>query len=388
MPKDNQTSDPLLKTLSKERMKRLMDIDSYLSRRGREDNPASIAELCDHLGITDLNQRRGIRKNIDSLWELSESDESNFKMIRVSSGKDRSVRYMIKPGHSLFRRTLADLFGRDLTPVEKKLAHDIFHNLERFQIPGLRHIEELTEVSASGPSERLAGRICIDLGVKAPERSQVRLFSGLFEAIAARKVIRLHYRPMRNISDIESEPSSILFCPWKLKLFGDRWSLIGMASSDSFILKFYLDQIVAFEDTGKVFMEAEVQRLDGIFDNIIGMDAPRHLCERHPDPTGIEEPEDIYVWVDPVRVQYLRSFPLHPSMDEIDDDCDLSRELREKYPGLPEGGSIFSMKVYVNHPLKQTLAMYLDRMIVLEPESLRLDLQQRVARMHDLYGAL
>ena len=386
MPSEEQNSGKLDKTLSHERMKKLIDIDEFLTRRGRDGNPASIAEICAHLGITDKNQQRGIRKNIDSLWEMSETDDTQFKMEKITD--EKITRYMIRPGHSLFHRNIVDIYERDLTLAEKKLICDIFSNLGGFRITGLKHIEDLTKESTEGLGKELAGRKCIDLGVKAPERDRSILFSGLFEAIAARRVIRLFYRPMRNLSDTDSGPSSILFCPWQLRRFGDRWGLIGAAKSDGFILKLYLEQVESFEDTGETFRETEIQRLDGIFDNVIGMDAPRHLCERNPDPGKAEQLQDIYVWVDPVRVQYLRSFPLHYSMDELDEEWEVTQELRKKYPGLPEGGAIFSMSVYVTHTLKQLLVSYIDRMIVLEPESLRLDLEERIGKMKELYGAL
>ena len=281
-----------------------------------------------------------------------------------------------------------DIYDRDLTVAEKKLICDIFSNLGGFRIAGLKHIEDLTKESTAGLSKGLADRKCIDLGVKAPERNRSILFSGLFEAIAARKVIRLFYRPMRNLSEADSIPSSILFCPWQLRRFGDRWGLIGAAKSDGFILKLYIEQVVSFEDTGETFRDTEMQRLDGIFDDVIGMDAPRHLCVRHPDPETVEKPEDIYVWIDPERVQYLRSFPLHYSMDELDEDWDETRQLRLRYPSLPEGGAIFRMNVYVTHTLKQALMTYINRMIVLEPEYLRLDLEDRIGKMKALYAGL
>ncbi len=386
MPNEESKSEKADKTLSKERMTKLIKIDQFLTRCGRDGTPVSIAEICAHLGLKDKNQQRGIRKNIDSLWELSESEDTQFKMERISDGK--TSRYMIKPGHSLFHRNLVDIYDRDLTQPEKKLICDIFSNLGGFKITGLKHIEDLTKESTAGLSKELSERKCLDLGVKAPERDRSILFSRLFEAIALRKEVKLYYRPMRNLSDHDSAPSSILFCPWLLKRFGDRWGLIGAAKSDGFILKLYLDQVESFEETGETFREDEMQRINGIFDDVIGMDAPRHLCERRPDPTAIEEPQDVYVWVDPLRVEYLRSFPLHYSMDELDEEWEITQELRKKYPGLPAVGAIFSMSVYVTHSLKQLLVSYIDRMIVLEPESLRLDLAERIGRMKDLYTVL
>lgn len=385
MPTDKETSSPLLKTLSVERMKRLMLIDEFLSRRGREQHPATIAEICSYLKISDDNQKRGIRKNIDSLCELSDDENSHFKIIKTD---EKPVRYMIAPGHSLFHRNFNDLFERDLNNTEKKLLMDIFKTMGSFDIPGMRNINDLAKEANSGISKELSERRCIDLGIKSPDRKHKTLLSGLFEAIASHKVIRLFYKPMNKLSDNSVETSSILFCPWQLKLFGDRWGLIGMAKSDGFILKFYLEQIESFEEEGTTYREAEMQRIDRLFDNLVGMSTPRHLCMRNPEPAMIEEPQDIYVWVDPLRVQYLRSFPLHYSMDELDEDWDITRELRKKFPGLPEGGAIFQMNVYVTYSLKQLLISYFDRMVVLEPESLRLDIEDRISRMMNLYEAL
>lgn len=389
--KSSKTTDPLAKTISRARMERLMLIDEFLTRRGREGEPATTAEICSFLGLSE-NQERGVRKNLKSLCELSDDIEkcsdfpkSAFKLIKNEDSVP--VTYMIEPGHSLFRRDLNSLFYRDLSYAEKKLIGDIFKTMGSFGIPSLKHIEDLTKEAGSGLSKELSEKECVDLGVKPPEDKS--LFSSLFDAIASRSVIKLYYRPMKLLSDSSAPISSIMFCPWQLKVFPDhRWGLIGMDASDGFILKFYLNQIESIVKYSDKYDEREMKRMKRLFDNVVGMSAPKCLCKKKPAPEDMEYPQDVYVWVDPCRVQYLRSFPLHDTMDEIEDSSEQARLLRNKYPGLPEGGAFFWMNVYISHSLKQLLASYLDRMIVLEPESLRIDLEERIGNMKTIYESL
>lgn len=377
MNDDNIYTDaqnPLERTLNAARMKTFLRIDEFLSQRGRDENPASITEIAKELGLK-KNQERGLRINMEHLCELSDDKISSFAITKVRTG--RSTKYMIMPGHSLFHHNLNE--------TEKKLIDDLFHIMGCFDNPNLRQVEDLRK-AASGSSDKQERAKCVDFGIQAP--ADKTLFSRLFDAISDRRVIDLTYKPMQWLSDSTTEEKTITFCPWQIKLFGDRWGLIGMAQEDGYILKFYLDQIASIKVWSDQFDEKEKKRMEYLFDNLVGMSTPRHLCEKRPDPETVVYPEDVYVWVHPKRAQYLRNFPLHPNMDEIDSASEQARELLKKYPTLPEGGSIFWMSVYITHPLKQLLVSYLDRMIVLEPESLRIDLEERIGRMHGLYRDL
>lgn len=390
--KSGKTNDPLAKVGSN-RMQWLMLIDEFLTKRGREGEPATIAEICAFLGVSE-NQERGVRKNIKSLCELSDElarnkdfPKSAFKLVR--NEKVTPATYMIEPGHSLFRRDLNSLFYRDLSYAERKLLGDIFKTMGSFEIPSLKHIEDLAKEAGTILSNELFESKCVDLGVKAPEGAGKSLFSSLLDAIASRSIVKLNYRPMHKLSNSSEDVSSIRFCPWQLKVFpGNRWGIIGMDASDGYILKFYLQQIHSIVKQSEKFNEQEMKRMKGLFDNVVGMSTPRCLCLKKPAPEDMEYPQDVYVWVDSRRVQDMRSFPLHDNMDEIDDDSLQAQEFRVKYPGLPEGGTFFFMNVYVTHTLKQLLVCYLDRMVVLEPQSLRIELEERIGNMKTIYESL
>lgn len=366
--KANRPQDPMSKTLSVNRMRTLIKLDEFLTQRGRDDEPATIAEICAMLGVKDKNHERGVRKNLEALWDLSESRESSFRIVKKSS--DSRLKFMIEPGHSLFRR--------DLNESERHLVNDLFQTLGNFKLPKFSQIEDLVK-EAGVPDKRKI----VDFGVKTPANRSI--FSQLFDAIASRRVIRLFYLPMHMIES-EENPSQIMFCPWQLKVFGDRWSLVGMDASDGYILKFYLDQISKIEVQGETYDEDEMKRMDPLFKNTVGMSTPRHLCEKDPDPVNVVESQDVYFWADSRLRQSLLSFPIHENMDMLDPESETSLVLRAKYPGIPEGGSFFWMNVYVTEPLKQALAGHLDRLLVLEPESLRQQFQNRVSRLHTLYS--
>lgn len=370
--KDPNSEKKEPKGISASRLMKLIEIDEFLTRRGRDNDPATIEEICKALGMK-KEQERGIRKNLEELSEISEHSKTTFKITRSS---DKPVRYVIEPGHSLFRRGLND--------AEKRLISDIFRIMGNFNLPSFSQVEDLLKDSESG--QIVSVLKCVDFGIQPPANKTI--FSQLFDAIADRKIIEFSYKPVRYLSDKSAVERTISFCPWQLKLFGDRWGVIGMANSDGYIVKFYLDQIMEIKILRERFDEREMSRMNHLFDSVVGMSTPDHLCRKNPDPASVEYPQDVYVWVDQERVQYLRTFPIHPNMDEIDDSSQDAIKLRAKYPSLPDGGAIFWMNVYITHPLKQQLVSYLDRMIVLEPESLRLDLEDRISKMHTLYQGL
>lgn len=362
------------KSMSTSRMHTLFRIDEFLTQRGRDENPATVNEICAAIGFNN-DQVRGVRKNLDFLCRLS--DDYPKASFRITKIKGKSVKYMIEPGHSLFRR--------DLNSYEKKLIGDLFHIMGSFNLPSFSQIEDLRK-EAFGSESEIVARRCVDFGIQPP--ADKKLFSVLFDAISDRRVVKLSYRPTKKLSDPTAPTSDIYFCPWQLKLFGDRWGVIGMDANDSYILKFYLDQIQSIMVLSEKYDENEMKRMDHLFENVVGMSTPRHLCEKNPDPKIFVKPQFVYIWVDSEREQYLRTFPLHDNMDEIDAESEEAKRLRAKFPKLPKDGAIFWIYVYVDHPLKQALVSYLDKMIVLEPDELRLDLEDRVKKMSKLYSDL
>lgn len=375
-------SDVLSRTLGVDRMLKLKKIDEFLTNCGLNDSPASIKEICAYLkiNVNDPNKQRAVRKNIKTLCDISGKSDSTFRITEVKKGKN--TYYMIKPGHSLFRR--------DYNECEKQLINDLLQTMGSFDLPSLSQLKELALIANNevDVTPKIKIRKCVDFNIKPPVDKL--LFARLFTAISERKKINMRYKPVKNLSDPSAETFSIVFCPWQIRLFGDRWGLVGMADSDGFILKFYLDQISSAVIQSEGYDQNEMKRMDHLFDGVVGMSAPRHLCERHSNSevAEVEQTQDVYIWVDPLRVEYLRFFPLHDTMDELDSESEQVKKLREKYPSIPAGGSFFWMNVYITHSLKQALVFYLDRMIVLEPESLRLDLEERITRMRDLYADL
>lgn len=353
----------------------LQQLDEFLTNMGRDGTPVTVKEISRKLGYNN-SKERGLRKYLDGLAYHSKESNSSFELTRIKKG--RSIYYMIEPGHSLFRR--------DLNQAEKQLINDIFQTMGKFSVPSFSQIDDLQKEAESGTATYAASRKCVDFGIEEP--SSTTHFSRLFDAIANRNVVELHYKPVRKLSDSTAEIAIIRFCPWQLKQIDGRWGIIGMDCRDGFILKFYLEQIQEITVLAETYDEKEMERMDGLFDDQVGMSTPDFLCKKNPEPESIKSPEDVYVWVDSAREQYLRSFPLHQSMDELDNDSEQVRLLREKYPALPQGGAIFWMTVHITHPLKQLLASYLNRMIVLEPESLRADMEERIGLMHSLYSSL
>ncbi len=368
-----------MKGLGNERLARIFRIDRMLSETKK---PMTVAAICERLEADKSFKSVTSRTVIDDLnFLLSLGNLNGFELSVDDS--EKSFKYWIEEGHSLFRRDFTREQAHSLRELVNAIAsYDALAELEL--VDNLNDVLERTEMGAKT-------RTIVDLGVSAFGNSE--LFHTLYHAIANRHVVKLEYRRMNELG-MQGTVRSIMFQPCLIRQYAGRWTVIGADSSDGFICKFYFVQIVSAELTEKHYSETLDIRLKGHFKSVIGTSSPRSLCvfgaekavrESLSQSMEGERLEEIVVAAYPGWGNHLESFPLHGSQSEL--TATEAEQYRRRFAHLPEESRIFSFKVYVNTELESELMRWMDRVEVLAPASLRASLAERAARLADRYAA-
>ena len=296
--------------------------------------------------------RRCIEKDIVDLEYAPVFAE--IERYKTKEGK-RCVRY----ADPTFR-----IFNKKLSNEERNLLCEVLETIGQFD--GLDNFEWLEEFKAKlGVNEHEK----IIYFSNNPYLKNSNLLGTLFTYIANKVAVHLTYRTFKE--DVQKE---IDFHPYFLKQYNNRWYVIGAADSDGKILTFALDRII------------KVNPLPGLSYRPCTED----LTERYEDIIGItyheEEPvEEIIFWAGDNATGYIDTKPINGSQRELKEDR--STELRAKYPSL-QCGKFYSISCIRNYELIRELCSYGSDVIVLSPEHIQKEVQDRIQAMVERYAEL
>ena len=301
-------------------------------------------------GLPEVTQRC-IEKDINYL----EYDPFFAEIERFRVSGRRCVRYA-DPSFSIFKKELSE--------EESNLILEVLNTIGQFD--GLTHFEWLE-------------RFKIGLGLK--ERTKVICFSNnpylqnsnllgvLFDNTSNEVVVELEYHTFS-----DTGKKTIVFHPYMLKQYNNRWYIIGAANSDRKILNFALDRI------DKVTPLPEVKFVP----------CEEDLAERCEDIVGVtlyedREVEHIIFWVSDYSKDYIITKPIHESQKSLRNNA--IDTLLKKYPNIGSGG-IFSIDCIPNYELIRELCSFGKELIVLEPSSIKDEIFKRISLMVEEYSCV
>lgn len=256
------------------------------------------------------------------------------------------------------------IFRKELSEEESNLILEVLNTIGQFD--GLAHFEWLDQFK-------------IGLGLKKrpriisfsnnPYLQNSNLLGVLFDNISNQVVVQLEYH---TFSDMETK--GIIFHPYLLKQYNNRWYLIGAADEDGKILNYALDRIDAVTALPEIKYKTCNEDLSERFEDIVGVT----LYEDR-------EIEHILFWVSDQSKNYVETKPIHGSQ------CQYKGEREEKYhsqyPSLNEG-AFFSIDCIPNYELIRELCSFGKELIVLSPSSIQNDIFNRIKSMFDSYSAI
>ncbi|MBZ9628158.1 WYL domain-containing protein [Psychroflexus sp. CAK1W] len=175
----------------------------------------------------------------------------------------------------------------------------------------------------------------------------------LFKAILYKKVIKIVYQSFKNPKQVE-----IVFSPYHLKEYNNRWFLFGKDSSYDNIINIALDRIVAIEESSFQFEKCEINFEDYFFD-VLGV-------SYNPN----QPVEKIIIRVSKALWPYIETKPLHGSQKV--------KDRQEDYVDI-------SLDLILNYELETLLLSFGEKIKVLEPQSLVEKLKERIYKLKDNY---
>lgn len=261
-----------------------------------------------------------------------------------------------------YKRTFS-IFKEELSREEINLLREVLNTIGQFK--GLDHFEWLDKLKS-------------DLGVKSqrqiisfsnnPYLQNSNLLGTLFDHISNEVVINLYYHTFA-----DSTVRDIVFHPYLLKQYNDRWFLIGAADSDQKILTFALDRIDDVEPLpAKKYVRCS-KSLSERFDDIVGVTLYEDRAIEH-----------ILFWVSDSSKGYVTTKPIHESQKQFHGDKE--QQFRSEFPTL-DGGAFFSIDCIPNYELIRELTSFGKDLIVLRSDgTIAEDVRKRILETNKKYS--
>lgn len=301
-------------------------------------------------GFPEVTQRC-IEKDINTL----EAAPFDAPIERINKSGKRCIRY---------NRLSFSIFTKKMSDEERNLLCEILNTIGQFD--GLNNFRWLDDFKDRLKLEERRKIICFS---NNPFLENSNLLGSLFDFISNQVVISLSYH---TFSDRTTK--NIVFHPYLLKQYNERWFLIGAEDKSKHVLIFAIDRIENINSVPEKKYYECTEDLNERFEDIVGVT----LYEDQPI-------EHVIFWVSKISVDYVITKPIHGS--QIQYKGKKAKELQNKYPNL-KGGTFFSIDCVFNYELIRELCSYGKELLVLSPSHIQEVIFDRIREMIDSYSSL
>ena len=177
----------------------------------------------------------------------------------------------------------------------------------------------------------------------------------LYQAILHKKALKITYRSFK-----AKRESEINIHPQLLKEFNNRWFLLAANHKRKNLATYALDRILAIEVVDKEIAYIDMH-IDGdtYYKDIVGVTVNEN-----------KQPQQVTFCIDKHNSPYVVTKPFHKSQEVLQQD---------------DRGTTFSINVQINFELERLILGFGDSIEVLEPERLRLRMQEKLRRAMSRY---
>lgn len=326
---------------------RYRTIDKCLQNRRRKWTVDDLIEACnealyEYEGIEKSVSLRTLRLDLNAM----RSDKLGYNApIIVSNKKYYSYE---DPDYSI---TNIPLTTKDLG-----ILQEVSHLLRQFK--GFSHFNEVTEMV-----NKLEDKIYSEQNQQPPaiDFEKNELLTGiewldvLYKAIVSQTTVQLTYQSFR-----ARAAGQLIFYPYLLKEYRNRWFILGMKKQGKEIMTLALDRIQDIEPLpGELFREQKNFDPHTWFESIVGVTR-----------NAGESPTLVVFWANHIHAPYIKTKPIHPSQKIVEE---------------VKGGTHFSIEVVPNFELERELIGFGEGLKVLSPSGLVRAIRKKVSLMHELY---
>jgi predicted DNA-binding transcriptional regulator YafY len=243
-----------------------------------------------------------------------------------------------------------------LTTQDLGILQEVSHLLSQFK--GFSHFNDVNEMV-----NKLEDKIYSEQHQQSPviDFEKNELLTGiewldvLYKAIVNKTTVLLSYQSFK-----ARMPSDIIFYPYLLKEYRNRWFVMGMKKQGKEITTFALDRIQHISSYDKELFTAHKNfKPHTYFQHIVGV--TRNVSEK---------PTNIVFWASQFHAPYIKTKPIHSSQKIIEEVKD---------------GTHFSIDVIPNFELQRELIGFGEGLKVLSPNNIVRQMKRKIRLMYALY---
>ena len=256
----------------------------------------------------------------------------------------------IHDGHKVFFRYEDMSFSinnQPLNETEENQLKEALNTLSRFK--GMPQFEWVDEISAR-----------LDSGLGLSKTSQqiiefeqndflqgLELITPLYNAIIYKKTLNVSYKSFKR-----DRNQSIIFHPYYLKQYKNRWFVFGLNERFGQITNLALDRIFGLEDSDSLYIPNSTIDFCEYFEDVIGVTLDK---EAKLEKTQMRISKDLY--------PYIQTKPIHGS-----------QKTKEKGDTFV----VIELELIPNYELESLILSYGEGIEVLSPKSLREKIKNRI----------
>lgn len=251
-------------------------------------------------------------------------------------------------------------FHRYKDAIQEMFQIDIRYNKSRGY-----YIENTEDIQRDELRQWLIGTFAVEnlIGESSELRRRILLedipsgqrhLTPIIEAMRDGVKIRIMYQSFHS-----AEPSTFILAPYCVRVFRQRWYVLGTSEKGKELRLYGLDRILNTERATTPFVLPENFDAEAFFANGYGVT----VDER--------KPEIVRISVDAYQANYLRSLPIHPSQEETERNNDYS---------------VFQFFIVPTYEFIKELLSYGGTLEVLSPKWLRKEMKQEARTMNEIYN--
>lgn len=326
---------------------RYRTIDKCLQNRRKKWTIENLIEACsealyEYEGISKEISMRTIRLDLNAM----RSDKLGYNAPIIVT--DKKYYSYEDPDYSI-----ANI---PLTSQDLGILKEVSHLLQQFK--GFSHFSEVSEMV-----NKLEDKIYSEQHQRPPviDFEKNELLTGiewldvLYKAITNKTTLMLTYQSFkaRNANDV-------LFYPYLLKEYRNRWFVLGMKKQGKAIITFALDRIqnITIHDK-ELFQEHKNFDPHTYFSNIIGV--TRNYAEK---------PTTIIFQASQLHAPYIKTKPVHHTQKVIEEQ---------------KGATIFSIEVIPNFELERELIGFGEGIKIMSPNNIVRQIKRKIRLMAAMY---
>ena len=326
---------------------RYQTLDKCFSNPGRRYFVNDLIDSCNQAiyeftGKEDGVKRRQILEDI----KFMESEQGwNIPLERIRDGHRVYYRYQEKN---------FSINNQPLNQTEENQLKEALLTLSRFK--GMPQFEWVDEITA---------RLDSGLGLsnnsdKIIEFDQNNYLKGLehitpiYNSILYKRAINIEYQSFKQ--DIAQ---SIVFHPYFLKQYNNRWYIFGKNDANQLIMNLALDRIINIEESKKQYISNEAIDFNEYFEDIIGVTLSNESEIQH-----------IISKVNNELLPYIKTKPIHGS---------------QKVKVLGKTHTLLSLDLIPNYELESLILSYGEGVEVHQPAFLREKIKKRIELINNNY---